>query len=175
MDYYKGEEGISLIEVMAALVVLSLTAVTFLTVFTTGSQWIRSAGDKKIAVQYASSVIEGLHAQSAQLDNLQMPASGIIQMSDSNEGDGEFNLNWEQEGSPLLTINVFAPNDIIAEAILKIYPYNEILCYSNEYNDEVIDADGDGIKRLVAISVDIKWQDRNNNRTFTLATIMGVP
>lgn len=174
MDYLKREEGISLIEVMAALVLLSLSAITLLSVFTTASQWIRVGGDRTIVAQYANSIIESTIAQSSDLAGLEFPASGVIEVSDSNELDDEFNFSLEPAGMEMSALDIYAPaSDLIAEATLKISPHDELSYYPDENGDGKVDISLPFGENLFNIDVVIKWQERGHSRSFGISTIVG--
>jgi prepilin-type N-terminal cleavage/methylation domain-containing protein len=162
IDYSKTEKGMTLIEVMAALVLLSLLAVTILSVFTTSESWVRGAGKKTIAVQYANSIIDAIRANSKDLNN-----ADPVYTDDNSDGQFAFTI-----GSSDIVID--APIDtIIANSTINISPHLDSPYYP--------DADANGKPdvnllfgdNLFDIKVTIEWEEAGHSRSFELSTIMG--
>lgn len=74
MEWFKDnickQQGMGLVEVLASLVILSLLAVTVMTVFTTSQVWIMKAGKRVQANEYASAIIENVRANSDRLSGV---------------------------------------------------------------------------------------------------------
>ncbi|MGI5911737.1 MAG: type IV pilus modification PilV family protein [Syntrophomonadaceae bacterium] len=167
-NFYKQEEGLSLIEVMAALVLLSLSAITLLSVFTNTSQWIKSSGNRTIIMQYANAILESTRAQASDLTNLQFPFSGVLKLSDSNELDNEFNYRLTHADEVVFAINIYAPaTDLIADATLCIARHDEV----SYYPDDNISLPFDG--NLFDVKVEIEWKDQEVTKSYEISTIVG--
>lgn len=63
------EFGLTLIEVLASLVLLSLMSVSILAIFTPASSWISKARRETTASNYASSILEDLRSDRSKIDN----------------------------------------------------------------------------------------------------------
>ncbi len=66
------EEAMTLMEVLVALVIMSILTMAFLPAFSTASNWITGAGKRTIARDYASSTIELIRANSIDLSKVVM-------------------------------------------------------------------------------------------------------
>ena len=60
--YRKNDQGMTLIEVLAALILLSIFAVTLLGIFAPAANWINMARKETTASNYASAVLEDLRS-----------------------------------------------------------------------------------------------------------------
>jgi prepilin-type N-terminal cleavage/methylation domain-containing protein len=173
IDNIKNEKGMTLIEVMAALVLLSLLAVTVLNVFSTTGGWITGAGKKAIAIQYANSIIDSVKANSVELVNIDFtePAPD----PDKNEIDDEFNFSWAKKDGGKFEIMVPAPaNTLRAEATIVLSKYNDDLYYMDANGNEVISADDRYFKdNLFDVKAKIEWNEGENSGSIELSTIMG--
>lgn len=61
------EQGVTLIEVLAALVLLLILSTTIIAVFTPASLWIQQARNETTASNYARAVLEDLRSDRAQI------------------------------------------------------------------------------------------------------------
>lgn len=168
----KQEEGMTLIEVMAALVLLSLLAVTLLSVFSTTGSWINGAGKKAIAVQYANSIIDAIKANSAELVNIdfaELPPDPA-----KNEMDDEFNFSWAKKDGGVLEIMVPAPaNTLKAEATMALSKHDDNSYYTDADGNEIVPAANRYFKdNLFEIKAKIEWSEGENSRSIELSTIM---
>lgn len=77
------QKGMTLIEVLAALVLLSLLAITSFTVITTSTIWVLKAGKSTQAMTMANSIMEDIRANSNTI-----PAGTFI----LNDGTGDDSL-----------------------------------------------------------------------------------
>lgn len=64
------ETGMTLLEVLVALVLLSLLASTVLAIFTPTTIWIKKARDETIAANYAFAILESLRADRGKLNGV---------------------------------------------------------------------------------------------------------
>lgn len=69
----KEENGFSLIEVMAGLVMLSLITVTLLGLFSTSSIWVTKGGQQTRASDYGVELLENIRAHAEKLPSLFEP------------------------------------------------------------------------------------------------------
>jgi len=73
MPYFKdsiyNEQGLTLIEVLASLVLLSLLTVSILGIFTSTAKWVAKARQETTASNYASAVLEDLRLQRQIINN----------------------------------------------------------------------------------------------------------
>lgn len=152
----------TLIEVMAALVLLSLLAVTILSVFSTSGSWISGAGKKTIAVQYANSIIDAIKANSKDLNN----ANPVYT---DNNNDGQFSFTM---GSSDITVD--APLDALkANSTINISPHIDSPYYPDVNADGNPDISLPFGNNLFDIKVKIEWGESGHSRNFELSTIMG--
>jgi prepilin-type N-terminal cleavage/methylation domain-containing protein len=193
-DYYmffrihciKKEEGMTLIEVMAALVLLSLLAVTLLSIFSTSGSWIRGTGKKTIAVQYANSIMDMIKADSLQLLNIDFtkdPAmGGSIEVSDNNESDDVFGFLLEQEQEvagviesvEVFKIEVPAPaTPLKATATINISPHEDISYYPDDDGDGNPDNELPFGGNLFDVKVKIEWAESGYSSDIEIFTVMG--
>ncbi len=63
------ETGLTLIEVLASLVLLSLMTVSILSAFTPAASWIGKARRETTASNYAAAILEDLRADRSKIDN----------------------------------------------------------------------------------------------------------
>jgi len=68
-EKFHNEKGLTLIEVLASLVLLSILTVSILGVFTSTARWIAKGRQETTASHYASAVLEDLRAERNYIDN----------------------------------------------------------------------------------------------------------
>lgn len=69
-NMFINEKGMTLLEVLVALVLLSLLASTVLAIFTPTTIWIKKARDETIASNYAFAILEDLRAHREKLNGV---------------------------------------------------------------------------------------------------------
>jgi prepilin-type N-terminal cleavage/methylation domain-containing protein len=62
------QQGLSLIEVLASLVLLSLLAFSMLAIFSPVARWINAARHETTAVHYAAAILENLRSEREKID-----------------------------------------------------------------------------------------------------------
>jgi prepilin-type N-terminal cleavage/methylation domain-containing protein len=182
IDGIKKEAGMTLIEVLAALVLLSLLVVTLLSVFSTSGGWISGAGKKTRAVQGANSIMDTIKANSTQLKQIDFskaPAVGGKIEIPNSESDGKFIFSLEQKqevGGVMKPVEVFkievpAPaSSLKATATINISRHDD----SPYYNAAVISEGDRHFKdNLFNIEVKIKWEESGQSRAIVMSTIVG--
>ena len=170
----KNVKGMTLVEVMAALVLLALLAVTLLSVFSTTGSWINGAGKKTAAVRYAGNIIEIIRANSGDLDQISLPyraEDGDAVDNDINDGTFNFKLDPLQE-----PFKASAARGM--KAILTINRHNDMVYYREGDNNgdgipEINGADVPFSPDLYAVRVKIGWTEAGHDREFEISTIMG--
>lgn len=180
IDGIKKEEGMTLIEVLAALVLLSLLAVTLLSVFSTSGGWISGAGKKTRVVQCANSIMDTVKANSYQLKQIDfseaLAVGGKIEIPNS-ESDGKFIFSLEQEQEvdgkavEVYKIEVPAPaSSLKATATINLSPHDD----SSYYDGDVIpETDRHFKDNLFDIEVKIEWEENGQSHDIKMSTIMG--
>lgn len=166
----KNQKGLTLVEIMAALVILSLLTVTLLSLFTASGSWINSAGQRTRASNYAASIIECIRADSAELVNIDFTGNPVYQVEDTDTADDIFSFPVGN-----VNVNVCAPENM--KAALTISPHNDISYYDTDVDTNGIpEINGEEIyfhHNLFDISVNIEWSQGTNNRVFEMSTILG--
>ena len=79
----KDEKGLTLIEVLIALVIFSLIAVSVVSMYIPAAMWVEKAGKETRALYYASGIIEDLRAHNGNL----------YEVTRTVPGDENLNLN----------------------------------------------------------------------------------
>lgn len=185
-DCIKKEDGMTLIEVMAALVLLSLLAVTLLSVFSTTGGWIGGAGKKTSASQYANSIIEGIRARSTELKSIDWSDSSsnpnvsgtppVFSVNDSADITDTMFSFYLVPGTEASRVEIDAPRNY--EATIKINRHDDTAYYTGG------DANGNGIpeingkdiifnNNLYDVQVKIKWNEKGIDKEITISTVLG--
>jgi prepilin-type N-terminal cleavage/methylation domain-containing protein len=115
------QKGLSLIEVLAALLLLSLLAVSIPAIFGPAATWVYKARTETAAVNYAASLLEELRSEPEKIDELntgktaeevslltESPYPGMIsqitrmqpQQTMPNLYDVMVTITWSQGGQP---------------------------------------------------------------------------
>lgn len=152
------EKAMTLLEVMGALVILALLAVTMLSLFSTSGMWIAGAGRQTRASEYAGAVIEVVRAYSNDIN----PASLPLQFEDNNIIDNKFTfwLNPADTSSPQMEIK--APANM--KAVIDIKQHNDNAYYAAGFPKTIQN-------NLFDIKVTITWNELGHNRQYELCTI----
>lgn len=170
------EKGMTLIEVMAALTLFCLMAVSLLSFFTTSSMWIVSGAKKTQATEYATSIIETLKAYSSNLD-LNEISNLQPQHWDSKE-DNHFELIDEDTEDGFFYIKLKESKDAFK---VKAPPGMTASLNLSQHDDSVFyDKDDDGYEdftryinnNLFNVLVTVTWTEAGHSRQFQMYTVV---
>ncbi|MEN6461949.1 MAG: prepilin-type N-terminal cleavage/methylation domain-containing protein [Syntrophomonas sp.] len=157
------QQGLTLVEVLGALVILALLSTSIMMMFTTSGVWIAHAGKQTIAGDYATSLVEVIKSYSSDL--VELPPD--FEVIDTNNSDQLFRFVLAS-GKP--AIQMQAPPGM--GAIIRIVRYDDTACY---------DSNGDGNKdinikfndNLFQVIVTINWVEAGRDKTLQMVTIVG--
>lgn len=140
------QEGMTLVEVMAALVILSLLCVSMLGLYTSSQMWISKAGVRVQASEYAAAIMENIRARSEKLNSVTMTGSPpTATYMDTDISHSAFSL------SPLAMV-VNDPARFTEQ--VKISPYSP-----GEHN-------------LYSVTVTVSWVRGDKNDSYTLTSVV---
>jgi len=152
------EKGMTLLEVMGALVILSLLAVTMLSLFSTSGMWIAGAGRQTRASEYAAAVIEVARAYTNDIN----PASLPLKFEDDDIMDSKFTFRLNPADTSGPQIEIKAP--VKMKAAIDIKQHNDNAYYAAGFHKTIQN-------NLFDIKVTITWNELGHNRQYELCTI----
>lgn len=129
--FLENEQGLTLIEVIVALVLLALIAMNTLSYFSTSGIWIMGAGQKTQASNYAAAIIEGVRAYSAEIAALDFSSQPVFTFEDSDITDNDFSFLLGKK-----IVSIHAPANM--KAALNISPYDDTRYYHGDINNNGI-------------------------------------
>jgi len=140
------QEGMTLVEVMASLVILSLLCVSLLGLYTSSQLWISNAGVRVQASGYATAIMENIRARSERLTTITMTGTPpSVTYLDTDIAHATFNL------SPL-SVEVNDPAKFMEQ--VKISPYTP------------------GGNNLYTVMVTVSWVRGGKNNSYTLTSVV---
>ncbi|HZK44485.1 MAG TPA: prepilin-type N-terminal cleavage/methylation domain-containing protein [Syntrophomonadaceae bacterium] len=143
MEYFYNQKGMTLVEVLVALVLLTLLSVSLLSVVTTSSVWVFKAGKSTKAMTLASSIMEDIKANSFVLTKAEGLYLDNVLHLDVNDGglglcaDYMRNKNWA-DIIPEVTIRPFSCDDTLTDNLIKVTVKVSWQEKGYEYCDEII-------------------------------------
>ncbi|MGI5921026.1 MAG: type IV pilus modification PilV family protein [Syntrophomonadaceae bacterium] len=160
----KKQAGFTLIEVLAALVILALLTTSIMTMFSVSELWIGRAGKQTIASDYAISIIEVIRAYSSDLADL--PLSPDFEVTDANVSDQVFSFRLLNSKPP---INVDAPPNL--KAAVTITRYDESSWYNRGGmgSQDIISFPDN----LFQLQVTVYWTEGGHDKSLQMLTIVG--
>lgn len=153
------QDGMTLLEVMTALVILCLLTVTLLSLFSASSMWIAGAGRQSRAGEYASGVIELVRAYADDIDPAELP----LNLEDTDTTDDKFAFRLDPSDISSVPLEINAPAQM--KAILNIKQHNDNVYYDAGFNRTIRN-------NLFDIKVTIVWNEAGHNRQQELSTIV---
>ncbi|MDD3890329.1 MAG: prepilin-type N-terminal cleavage/methylation domain-containing protein [Syntrophomonadaceae bacterium] len=167
--FIKNEQGLTLIEVIVALVILALIAMNILSFFSTSGIWIMGAGQKTQVSSYAAAIMEGVRAHSAELTALDFSSQPVYTFEDSDITDNDFSFLLGKK-----IVSVHAPAHM--KATLNISPHDDTQYYHGDSNNNGIpEVNGKEIyfpHNLFHVNVTITGDEKIDS-PFTIDTVIG--
>jgi prepilin-type N-terminal cleavage/methylation domain-containing protein len=155
------EKALTLLEVMAALVILSLLSVTLLSLFTTSGLWLAGASRQTIAGEYATAIIEAVRAYANDVN----PATLPLHWEDTNLTDENFVFQVGPDNPASPQVAVKAPADM--KAVVEITLFDDSTFYGAGFERTIEN-------NLLQVTVIITWNEGGHSRQQELATIVSM-
>ncbi len=132
MEYGHNQKGMTLVEVLAALVLLSLVTICLFTMVTTSSVWVFKAGQSTQAMTMANTIMEDIKANSFAIP------TGVFDrnMLQNDVADGGLGLSFDYGGADKWAN--LAPEVII----------------------DNIEFEGSSTDNLLQVTVKVSWQEQ---------------
>jgi prepilin-type N-terminal cleavage/methylation domain-containing protein len=112
------QTGFSLVEVLMALAILTMIAVTVLGISSVSSVWVIQAGQRTQATDYASSIIETVRENASELKVLNLENDMTWEVSDHDLTDQRFVFQIDPE---CLSLSIPAPENLQAFLAISLH------------------------------------------------------
>jgi len=160
----RDEKGLTLIEVVASLFILTLVAVGVLSAFSTSGVWIGSARKSTVASGYAATIVDVVREHSIELNNVTL--SPDYQDVDNNTDDDTFVMDIGTK-----SVNIDAPRGMQAAVTVRKHDDSTYYDTSGGGNPQVGGKDVYFYDNLYEMDVDISWN--GGSRDYNMSTIIG--
>lgn len=155
------EKAMTLLEVMAALVILSLLTVTLLSLFSTSGVWLAGANKQTRASEYAAAIIEVARAYANDINSATLP----LNFEDNDIADDKFTFRMDPTDLTGPEIEIEAPAKM--KAVIDIKQHDDSIYYAAGFNRTISN-------NLLDIKVTITWDESGHNRQQEFSTIVSL-
>lgn len=156
LDVINKAEGMTLLEVLAALVILELMAAGLVTLFAISGKWIAEAERNTRANDYAIAIMETVRAYAGELQTSTLPSMPVEDKNNSDE-DFYFHLNTMQPEH-----EIKAPPGM--NAAINIAPYDDSRLYTG-FRPTLTN-------NLFQVDVTVSWEEAGHVHRLPMSTVV---